>query len=92
MATVSRRDRLVDLAALALVIAGIALYFDGTTRLRQVSTLSYQAPGPRGVSQRAVADRARYECNAGIGLTLAGGAVGVAGALSHARRRRAAVS
>ncbi len=92
MTIVSRRDRFVDLAALVLIIAGIALYVDGSSRLRDISRFSYQHPGPRGLSQREVADHARYECNAGIGLALAGCAAGVIGAVSHARQRRAIVS
>jgi hypothetical protein len=90
MPTVSRRDRLVDLAALALIIAGIALYLDGTARLRAITLLSYQHPGPPGISQVTLVERARYECNTAIGLTLAGCAVGIAGAVSHGRQRRTA--
>ena len=92
MAIVSRRDRFVDLAALALILAGIALYLYGTRRLREITKLSYQHPGPQGLSQRTVADHARYECNAGIGLAIAGCVVGVAAAVRHARGRRAVVS
>ncbi len=92
MTTVSRRDRLIDLAALALIIAGIALYADGTSRLRDITRFSYRHPGPPGLSQRKVADYARYECNAGIGLTIAGCAAGVIGAVGHTRQRRAGVS
>ena len=32
MSTVSRRDRLTDLAALVLILAGIALYLDAGAR------------------------------------------------------------
>jgi hypothetical protein len=87
MPTVSRRDRLTDLAALVIILAGIALYLDGTARLRAIGQLSYQHPGPRGQSALAAADRARYESNAGIALAVAGALVGVSSALSHARRR-----
>jgi len=57
MATVSRRDRLTDLAALVLILAGIALYLDGTARLRAISAYSYQHPGPRGQSALTAADQ-----------------------------------
>ena len=87
MSTVSRRDRLTDLAALVLILAGIALYLDGTARLRAISTYSYQHPGPRGQSALTAADHARYESNGGISLAVAGCLVGVFSAVRHARRR-----
>ena len=85
MATVSRRDRLTDLAALLLLLAGIALYLDAGARLRTIAGYSYQHPGPRGESQLVAADRARTESYAGLGLAVVGVAVGVASALRHAR-------
>jgi hypothetical protein len=85
MATVSRRDRLTDLAALVLLLAGIALYLDAGARMRTISGYSYTRPGPRGESQLVAADRARTESYAGLGLAVLGVAVGVAGALRHAR-------
>lgn len=88
MATVTRRDRFVDLAALLLILAGTALYLDGTARLRAIALLSYQHPGMRGVSQLAVADRARYESNGGIALVVFGGAVGAMSFARVARRGR----
>jgi hypothetical protein len=87
MSTVSRRDRLTDLAALVLILAGIALYLDGAARLRAISAYSYQHPGPRGQSALVAADHARYEANGGIALAAAGCLVGVVSALRHARRR-----
>ena len=87
MATVSRRDRLTDLAALVLILAGIALYLDGTARLRAISAYSYRHPGPRGQSALAAADHARHEANGGMALAAAGCLVGVFSALRHARRR-----
>jgi hypothetical protein len=86
MPIVSRRDRLTDLAALALIIAGIALYLDGTRRLHAISLFSFQHPGPRGHSALAAADHARYESNAGIAGVLLGCAAGVLSAVRHARR------
>jgi hypothetical protein len=92
MPTVSRRDRLTDLAALVIILAGIALYLDGTARLRAISGLSYQHPGPRGQSALAAADRARYESNGGISLAIAGCIVGVGSAIRHSRRRPLSVT
>lgn len=87
MAPVSRRDRLTDLAALVLILLGIALYLDAAARLRVISAYSYQHPGPRGRSALAAADRARYESYGGLVLAVAGCAVGVFSAARHARRR-----
>jgi hypothetical protein len=87
MATVSRRDRLTDLAALVLILAGIALYLDGTARLRAISAYSYRHPGPPGQSALVAADHARYEANGGLALAAAGCLVGVFSAVRHARRR-----
>ena len=92
MATVSRRDRLTDLAALVLILAGIALYLDAGVRLRSISTLSYQHPGPPGQSALAAADWARRESYYGLGFTMLGSVVGVGSALRHARSRRLAIS
>jgi hypothetical protein len=86
MATVSRRDRLADLAALVLLLAGIALYLDAGARMRTISGYSYRHPGPRGESQLVAADQARVESYGGLALATLGVAVGVASALSHARR------
>jgi hypothetical protein len=88
MATVNRRDRFIDLAALLLIVAGVALYVDGTARLRAIALLSYRHPGARGIRQLDVADRARYESNGGIALVVLGAVVGVVSATSHARRKR----
>lgn len=92
MATVSRRDRLTDLAALVLLLAGIALYVDASARMRAISAYSYKHPGPRGESALAAADRARYESYGGLGLAFLGCAVGVASALNHSTQRQLAVS
>jgi hypothetical protein len=87
MSTVSRRDRLTDLAALVLILAGIALYLDGTAQLRAISAYSYRHPGPRGQSALAAADHARYESNGGMSLVAAGCLAGMYSALRHAGRR-----
>jgi hypothetical protein len=85
MATVSRRDRLTDLAGLVLILAGIALYFDAGARLRTISGYSYQNPMPHGQSALKAADRARFESYGGLALAVLGCAVGVASAVRHAR-------
>lgn len=87
MATVTRRDRLVDLAALLLIVAGIALYGLGTYQLRRIARFSYQHPGPPGTKQLKMADRARYAANTGIAVVVLGAAMGVASAVRVARRR-----
>lgn len=92
MATVSRRDRLTDLAALVLILAGIALYLDAGIRLRTISAYTYQHPGPRGESALAAADWARRESYGGLGLAVLGCAVGMASAFRHVRGARLAIS
>jgi hypothetical protein len=92
MATVSRRDRLTDLAALVLILAGIALYLDAGVRLRTISAYTYQHPGPRGESALAAADWARRESYGGLGLAVLGCAVGMASAFRHVRGPRLAIS
>ena len=92
MATVSRRDRLTDLAGLVLILAGIALYLDAGVRLHAISAYSYRHPGPRGESAVAAADRARRESYGGLGLAVLGCAVGVASAVRHARGKSDGVS
>ena len=87
MATVSRRDRLVDLAGLVLILAGIALHLDASARLRTILTYSYQHPGPKDQSAVAAVTRAGQESNAGLALGVLGCAVGVASAVRHSRRR-----
>ncbi|HET9011263.1 MAG TPA: hypothetical protein VFN38_05575 [Gemmatimonadaceae bacterium] len=91
MATVSRRDRLTDLAALVLILAGIALYLDAGARMRTISGYSYQHPGPRGAV--VAADWARRESYGGIAVAVLGCGVGIASAARHlAGRQRLAVS
>lgn len=90
MATVTRRDRLFDLAALAVIVLGIVLYLDGAARLQAIARLTYRHPGPHGIRQLDVADRARWESNGGIALALAGCLVGAASAARVVRRGRAA--
>ena len=88
MTIVSRRDRLVDLAALLLIVAGAALYLVAADRLRTISLYSRTNPGPPGAL--VAADQARYLSYAGLGLVSVGACVGVVAAGLHARRRMAA--
>jgi hypothetical protein len=87
MPDVLRRDRLVDLVALLLILVGAALYVDSQLRFRDVMRYSFAHPGPRGVSQLTAADHARYEANTAFGFVIAGAAIGVAAAVRHSRRR-----
>ncbi len=86
MATVTRRDRFADLAALLLIAAGTALFLWSLLRLQEISRLTYAHPGPRGTSALHAADLARYSSNAGAGLVLAGVVVAVVSALRHRGR------
>ena len=87
MATVTRRDRFVDLAALLLILAGVALYLDGTRRLHEIARLTYQHPGVRGIKQVEVADRALYETYGGRIFVVLGTLVGVGSALRVVKRK-----
>ena len=88
MPTVSRRDRLVDLAALVLIVAGAALYLVAAAQLRTISMYSRTNPGPPGAL--VAADRARYLSYGGLALVSVGACVGVVAAGLHARRRAVA--
>jgi hypothetical protein len=87
MADVLRRDRIVDAVALLLIVLGVALYADSQVRFHGIMQYSYAHPGPRGVSQLAVADLARYEAHSAFGLIIVGAVVGVVAALRHSRGR-----
>ena len=86
MATVSRTARLVDLASLAGILAGAALFYVASLRLQEIGKLSYQHPGPRHTPALAAADRARYLAYGGAALIVVGGAVGAGGAISVAHK------
>ena len=88
MTTVSRRDRLVDLAALLLIVAGAAVYLVAATRLRTISLYTRTNPGPPGAL--VAADEARHLSYAGLGLVSVGACVGVVAAGLHVRRRTTA--
>ena len=85
MTTFSRRDRLVDLSALLLIVAGAALYLVAAVKLHGISLYSRTNPGPPGAL--VAADQARYVSYAGIAMVAAGACVGVVAAGLHARRR-----
>ena len=86
MTTVSRRARLVDLGSLVCILAGAVLCYAASLRLREIGKLSYRHPGPRTESALTAADHARYIAYGGIGLIIAGCAIGVGGAIRLARR------
>lgn len=90
MTSVSRRARLVDLGSLVCILAGAALCYAASLRLQEISKLSYRHPGPRTESALTAADHARYLAYGGIGLIIAGCAIGVGGAIRLARRKAAA--
>jgi hypothetical protein len=75
MATVSRRDRMVDLAALLLIVGGVALYLVAAAKLRSISLYSRANPGPPGAL--VAADRARYLSYGGLALVAVGSCIGV---------------
>ena len=85
MTTVSRRDRLVDLSALLLIVVGSALYLLAAVKLHGISLYSRTNPGRPGAL--VAADQARYLSYAGIALVVVGACVGVVAAGLHARRR-----
>ena len=87
MPIVSRRDRLVDLGALACIVLGAALCLVANGRLEALSKLSYQRPGPPNQSALDAADRARYLAYGGVALVVAGCVVGVTGAIRLSRRK-----
>jgi hypothetical protein len=88
MTPVTRRDRFVDLAALLIILAGIALYLDGTSRLHAITLFTREHRAPQGVKQLEVADRARYEANAGIAIAVLGCIVGAGSAARVVARDR----
>ena len=86
MPDVLRRDRIVDVVAMLLILLGVALYVDSQLRFRTITSYTWQHPGPRGASQLVAADHARYEANAAFGLVAVGAAIGIASAVRHSRR------
>ncbi|MEP6618289.1 MAG: hypothetical protein ABJE47_03195 [bacterium] len=92
MSIPSRQDRLVDLAALLLILAGAVACVVASGQLHEISQLSYQHPGPRTISQLTAADHARYLAYAGVLVIGVGIGVAVAGAIRVSRRKRVIVS
>jgi hypothetical protein len=85
MTSVSRRDRLIDLGALLLIVVGVVLYLIAAAKLQSISQYSRTNPGPPGAL--GAADRARYLSYVGLTLVAVGACVGVVAAGIHARRR-----
>ena len=87
MASVSRRDRQIDLAALLLILCGAALFLVARAQMQAIPTqYSWQKPGPAGAV--AVVDRTRHVAEAGAALVVAGCVVGLVSAVRHVARRR----
>jgi len=87
MPDVLKHDRIVDVVALVFILLGVAFYADSQRRFHDITSYSWKHPGPRGTSQLVAADHARYEANTAFGLIALGAAVGVTGAVRHARRK-----
>ena len=88
MPQVSRSARLIDLAALGCILAGAAVFLLGSSRLSDISRLSYRHPGPSTESALTAADHARYLSYGGVALIVAGCVVGITGTLHHSRRQK----
>lgn len=88
MPTVTRQARLLDLACLLCILIGGAMGYAASTRLREISRLSYQHPGPRSESALTAADHARYLAYGGVTLVILGCVIGAGGAIQGARRKQ----
>ncbi|MEP6731148.1 MAG: hypothetical protein ABJE10_10945 [bacterium] len=86
MPTVSRRARLLDLAALGCILVGATLCLVANARMTEIGRLSYRHPGPPTESALAAADRARYMSYGGVLFIVAGCVVGVAGTIRLRRK------
>jgi hypothetical protein len=89
MPIVSRRARLLDLAALGCILLGAVLCLVSNSQMTEIGKLSFKHPGPPSQSALAAADRARYLAYAGVGIIAAGCVVGVAGTIRLSRRKAA---
>ena len=89
MPTVTRQARLLDLACLLCILLGGGMGYAASTRLQDISKLSYRHPGPRSESALTAADHARYLAYGGIGLVIVGCVIGAGGAIKGARRKPA---
>lgn len=88
MPSVSRRARLVDLSALACLVAGVLVFLSALDRFSAIAKLSYRHPGPPNQSALTAADHARYMAYGGVALVVVGCVVAVAGAIHVARARK----
>ena len=89
MPTVTRQARLLDLACLLCILIGGAMGYVASTRLQEISKLSYRHPGPRTESALTAADHARYLAYGGVALVVLGCVIGAGGAIQGARRKQA---
>ena len=89
MPTVTRQARLLDLACLLCILIGGAMGYVASTRLQEISKLSYRHPGPRSESALTAADHARYLAYGGVALVVLGCVIGTGGAILGARRKQA---
>jgi hypothetical protein len=87
MPPVSRRARLLDLAALGSIVLGAALCLTANAQMTEIGKLSYRHPGPPSMSALKAADKARFLAYGGVLIVAGGCAVGVAGAIRHSRRK-----
>ena len=90
MPPVTKRGRLFDIAALACILAGAAMCYGSNSQLADISKYSYRHPGPPSISLLTAADHARYLAYGGLATIGAGIAIGVAGVLILARRKKQA--
>lgn len=89
MPTVTRQARLLDLACLLCILVGGGMGYVASTRLQEISKLSYRHPGPRSQSALTAADHARYLAYGGVALVILGCVIGAGGAIQGARRKPA---
>ena len=81
---VSAANRRIDALAIALLVAGLAIYAYSWTGMRDViAGKVVAAPGHRLVEK---VDRLRTLGNIGLAVTIGGVAVGIVGMLRHSRR------
>lgn len=86
MPTVTRQARLLDLACLLFILVGAGMGYVASTRLQEISKLSFRHPGPRSESALTAADHARYLAYGGVALVILGCVIGAGGAIHGARR------
>jgi hypothetical protein len=78
----------MDLAALACIAAGVAIFVGALSRFGEIAKLSYRHPGPPNQSALTAADHARYLAYGGVLLVIIGCVIAVGGAVQLARRKK----